>query len=120
MPQCQYNFKKQSLLVSLRCNSQENEGEQESHRNGCYQQVGENHGNDDQGEGDNQRKLQEHVKVERQHSVHFLLIFGEAVEDAARRRRVKETHGASDDLRWFANTFVSGYNLSPHVLMVVQ
>lgn len=58
------------------------------------------------------------MKVEGEHRVHFILIFGEAVENAARWRCVKETHGASYDLRWFANTFVSNYNLSSDVVMV--
>lgn len=107
-----------SQLLSLHCgctNSLEDECEQKSHRNCCYQQEGENDGDDDEGERNNQRKLQEHVKVEGKHSVHFLLIFGEAVEDAARRRGIEETHGAAYNLRWFARAFVANYDLSSNV-----
>lgn len=34
------------------------------------------------------------------HGVHLLLILGEAVENAASRCRVKETHRTGDDLWW--------------------
>lgn len=120
----EYNFMKHcnSHRLTMHCstNSQENEGEQKSHCNRCYQQEGENHRDDDQGECDNQWKLQEHVKVEGKHSVHFFLIFGEAVENTARRRGVKETHGAAYNLRWCASTFFTNYKLWSDVVMVCR
>lgn len=36
--------------------------------------------------------------MEGKHSVHLLLIFGKAVENAASWRSVEETHGTVDDL----------------------
>lgn len=80
-------------------NSQENEGEQSSNNNHSYQQEGEDRRYDDNGEGDQQTKLQERVHVQGEHGVHLLLIFGEAVENAACWRRVKETRGTGDNLR---------------------
>lgn len=104
-------------LLSSCTNSQENEGKQKSDRNSCYQQEGENHSDDDQGERDNKWKLQEHVNVKGKNTVHFFLIFGKPVENTARRSGVKEAHGAAYNLKGFANTFVTRYNLSFDVVM---
>lgn len=86
-------------IYFIRLNSQENEGEHSSHNNHSYQHDGEDSRDGDNGEGDHQSKLQERVHVEGKHSVHLLLVFGEAVENAASWRRVEETHGTGHNLR---------------------
>lgn len=45
--------------------------------------------------------------MEGNHSVHLLLIFGEAVENTAGWRCVEETHGAGDNLWRFVNMIAS-------------
>lgn len=101
-----FNYLRSSLHSNC-TNSQENEGEQKPQRNCRYQQEGEDHSDDDQGEHDNHWKLQEHVDVKGKHTVHFFLIFGEAVENTARWCGVKETHGAAYNLKGFTKTFVT-------------
>lgn len=80
-------------------NSQENEGEQSSHNNHSYQHGREDSRYGDNSERDHQSELQERVHVEGKHSVHLLLISGEAVENAACWCCVKETHGTGENLK---------------------
>lgn len=84
---------------------QEYEGEQNTHDNHSCQHGGENRGDDDNGECDEETKLQEGVHVERKHRVQLLLIFGKAVENSSSRRRVKETHRAGKNLGRKETTF---------------
>ena len=74
-------------------NSQENEDEESSDDSHRYKHVGEDEWDDEDGEGDDQKSLQERVNEERKHGVHLLLIIGEMVENAAGWCHIEEFHG---------------------------
>ncbi len=87
-----------NLIELSGINSQENASEQNSHNNHSDQHGREDTCDDDKGAGDYQTKLQERVHVEGKHSVHFLLIFGETVENSPCWGRVEEAHGTGQNL----------------------
>lgn len=87
------------LIFFSSFNLQEHETEDASQQGQAGQDGGEDDGDDGDGEDGADAGLQEDVRVERQHRVRLILVFGEAVEDSSDRRRVKETHRTRQDLK---------------------